>query len=67
MYERSYRGVSRIEKEYFMALCGLANLHGTYDVLPEEDKPGKGETYTIALSGRETYNVMQKVYEASNG
>jgi hypothetical protein len=67
MYERSYHCINRLTKEYFMLLCGVANLHGTYDCFPEEPRPGKGETYRITLSGYETYKVMQKVLDAYHG
>lgn len=69
MYEKTYKGLSRLAKEYFVVLCGLQNLHGTYDVL-DEDPSGTHQpvqTFTIALSGRETYNVMQRVFEAQQG
>jgi hypothetical protein len=67
MYERTYRGVSLLATNYFKLLCGIRGLHGTYDATLEPDAPGKGDTYTIALSGRETYDVMQKVFGDQNG
>lgn len=68
MFERTYRGVSRIAKEYFLMLVGQHHeLHGTYDVMPEEDRAGAGETFTISLSGQRTYALMQKVFRAENG
>jgi hypothetical protein len=69
MYEKKYTGVSRLAKEYFALLCSVQNLHGTYDTL-DEDPEGTHkptQTYTIALSGRETYHVMQRVFSAENG
>lgn len=67
MYEHTYRGVSRLAKEYFALLCASQGIHGTYDAIPEPEVPGKGQTYSIFLSGRETYNLMQRVADASNG
>lgn len=67
MHEHTFRNVSRIEKEYFQALCREAGLHGSYDCLTEPERPGRGETFTIVCSGRETYMVFQKVSVAANG
>lgn len=67
MYERTYRGVSRLEKEYFLALCREQNLRDAFDVRKERDQPGAGDTFTIAVSGRETYQAMQRVFDAANG
>lgn len=68
-YEKTYKGISRVAKEYFVVLCSQAGLHGTYDVVNEDPEGTRqpGETFTIALSGRETYTVMQRVFEAVNG
>lgn len=68
-WDKTYKGISRLAKEYFVLLCGMRNLRGTYDVV-DEDPSGthqSSETFTIALSGRETYDVMQKVYLAAYG
>jgi hypothetical protein len=68
MYEKTYRGVSLLITNYFrLRIAQQPELHGTYDILPEDDKPGKGETYTIALSGEKTYTVMQRIFAEANG
>lgn len=69
MGEKEYNGISRLEKEYFILLCGMANLTGTYKVV-DEDPSGthqSSQTFTITTYGREPYDVMQKVFEAANG
>jgi hypothetical protein len=69
MGEKEYRGISRLEKEYFVLLCELARLHGTYKVV-EEGPSGthqSSQTFTITTYGREPYDVMQKVFDAENG
>jgi hypothetical protein len=82
-YERTYRGVSLLATEYFRALltisahegrlrelCGgdAHSLEGTYDIV-REDPDGKtaSDTYTIVVSTRETYDLMQKVFTAESG
>jgi hypothetical protein len=56
-----------LELCYFKLLCQTdVRCHGTYDALLE-DVPGKGPTYTVHLSGRETDKMMQKVADAANG
>lgn len=67
MYEKVYKGVSLLAFRFFQALCREKGLHGTYDGIPEAERPGQGQTFTVSLSGRETYNVMQQVFEAANG
>ena len=67
MYEKVYRGMSLLAVSYFKALVREAGLHDTYDALSETEVPGKGQTFTVYLSGRETDKLMQKVCEAANG
>ena len=67
--EKEYRGISRLEKEYFVLLCGTANLQGTYQI-EDEDPSGTHQpcqTFTVTTHGREAYDVMQKVFDAANG
>lgn len=69
MYERTYKGVSLLQTNYFRLLCRVNGIEGTFDCT-SEDPDGTHqpcETYTIALSGRETYDVMQKVFSDANG
>lgn len=68
MYDKTYKSISRLEKEYFVLLCSTRDLRGTYDVVENNDARGNPcGTFTIAVSGRETYNVMQRVFDAANG
>lgn len=69
MHEKTYYEVSLLATNYFKLLCGTVgpHLHSTYETLEEEEKPGKGRTYTIALSGREPYDIMQRVFSDQNG
>jgi hypothetical protein len=68
MYDRTYRGVSLIATNYFKLLCGLENLHGTYDAIQDDPEGLKQSriTYTISLSSRQTYDLMQKVLREAN-
>jgi hypothetical protein len=66
MYNKTYRGVSRLATNYFKLLCGVQNLHDGYVVEEEEDMPGKGSTYSITTRCKETYKILQKVFEVAN-
>lgn len=68
-YEKVYRGMPLLATNYFKLLCANEGLRGTYDAIPEDPTGTKqsSATFTISLSGRETYQVMQKVFEAQNG
>jgi len=68
MHEKEYRGVSRIAAEYFRALMSMLiryrhHLRGTYEIIPENPEG----TFTIRVSSREAYDLMQKVFSAENG
>lgn len=69
MYEKkTYRGISLLAANYFRLLCAQqSELRGTYDMVREADKPGEGITYTIIIWDRQTYNVMQRVFDDQNG
>ena len=67
MWDRTYNGLSLLIVNYFKLLCGLRGLSDTYEVLQEAEKPGKGQTYAVMLKGRETYSMMQKVFNEANG
>lgn len=68
MYEKTYSGVSLIEINYFRLLVAqYPELSGTYDATIEPDAPGKGDTYTVAVSGQRTYDLMQRVFSDANG
>jgi hypothetical protein len=64
MYNKTYRGVSRLATNYFKLLCGTQNLHDGY-VVEEEDMPGEGSTYSITTRCKETYNILQKVFDVA--
>lgn len=69
MFERTYKGVSLLATNYFKLLCAHAGITGTFDAIPEDlesDDSYRGQTYTISLSGLETYKLMQKVFEEQN-
>jgi hypothetical protein len=66
MYEHTYKGISLLETCYFRLLCATRGLNGTYTTTLETGG-NPCSTYTIAVSGRETYNVMQKVVDEANG
>ena len=69
MYDKkTYRGISLLATKYFQLLCAQqSELRGTYDMVREADKPGKGITYTIIIWDRKTYDIMQRVWDAQNG
>lgn len=66
-YERTYKGVSLLCTNYFKLLCRVNGLKSGWEATLEDDAPGKGDTYTVSVYGRETYNVMQKVFNDANG
>jgi hypothetical protein len=69
MGEKEYRGISRLAKEYFVLLCEITGMQGTYKVV-DEDPSGthqSSQTFTVITYGREPYDLMQQVFEAQNG
>lgn len=66
-YERSYKGVSLLCTNYFKLLCSTKGLKDGWEATLEPDAPGKGDTYTVSVFNRETYNVMQRVFADANG
>lgn len=69
MYERTYKGVSLLQCNYFKLLCQMRGHIGGFD-LEDEDPTGTHQptqTFTVHISSRYAYDVMQKVFSDSNG
>lgn len=64
---KTYKGVSRLACSYFEALCSLNRVAVGFEITEEDERPGRGQTYTVEVSETEPYNLMQKVFEAQNG
>lgn len=65
--EKTYTRVSRLATEYFRLLCetnGVKWYTKTDGAIVHENEDG---TYTITVSERNTYNLMQTVFAAQNG